>query len=440
MKIKKINRIKKYRIFRDFSWPASLPEFKDYNLIYGWNGSGKTVLANIFRDLEHDRISVGDSSFDIETENGIIKSETLGIGPSSVAIRVFNREFVAENVFTSTGDVTPIFVLGKDSIEKQKEIEALKGGLLVEQKKADTKRSEIEEAEKALDSVSIKKAREVKQLLSSSGQNPYNNYDKAEFKKKCHELKSQNWEAFILDDAAENTLKKEKESSPEEKISLVSFSFADIKNLVSRVDAILSKTVVSEVMERLKDDSEVSDWVREGLKKHRDKSSSICLFCEQPLPEKHLDKLEGHFNDEYNQLICGIEVLNRDIEGLIESAKNVVLANKAQLYDYLQVEYRSKCDIFEEEKREYIENLKSLIQRLAKKKKAIFTVVKLDGTINLPIETTVDELNDVIKRHNEKSDNFAEEVEKARGRLENSCAAEILAEVLEKEERTLSLN
>ena len=49
MKIKKIVKIKKYRIFRDFSWYGSLPEFKDYNLIYGWNGSGKTIRKNIPR-------------------------------------------------------------------------------------------------------------------------------------------------------------------------------------------------------------------------------------------------------------------------------------------------------------------------------------------------------------------------------------------------------
>ena len=92
MKIKKINRIKDYRIFRDFSWSStSLPEFVDYNLIYGWNGSGKTVLSNIFRDLEHKRISVSDSTFDIEMENGTIRSENLGTLPSTVAIRVFTR-------------------------------------------------------------------------------------------------------------------------------------------------------------------------------------------------------------------------------------------------------------------------------------------------------------------------------------------------------------
>jgi wobble nucleotide-excising tRNase len=147
----------------------------------------------------------------------------------------------------------------------------------------------------------------------------------------------------------------------------------------------------------------------------------------------------GHFNDEYNQFISEIEVLNEQIESLIKAARDLKLPNKAQLYAHLRVEYKSKFDVFEEERREYIAILKSLTQILFEKKKSIFEVIKLEGKINPPIETTVDELNDVIERHNNKSDNFAEEVQKARVKLENSCIAETLAEVLEKEERIESL-
>jgi len=377
MKIKKIRKVKDYRIFRDFSWPASLPEFKDFNLIYGWNGTGKTILSNLFRDLEHNRLSVTDSEFHVETENAIIKSETLGTITNLPSVRVFNREFIAENVFTTTGDVTPIFVLGEDSIEKQKEIDKLKSQLLEKQKEATPKQTEVQDAEKALDHLSIERAREIKQLLSSSGQNPYNNYDKAGFKDKCQELKNQDWQTFILADTAKNTLKKQKEASPKEKVQLVSFSFVDIGNLVLSVNAILSKTVVSKVIERLKNDSEVSDWVAEGIKQHRKKSSAVCLFCEQPLPKGYLEKLECHFNDEYHQFISEIEDLNEQIESSINTANSLALPNKAQLYDYLQVEYKSKCDIFEEEKREYIGHLKLLTQKLAEKKKAVFKVIKL---------------------------------------------------------------
>jgi wobble nucleotide-excising tRNase len=160
---------------------------------------------------------------------------------------------------------------------------------------------------------------------------------------------------------------------------------------------------------------------------------------ESAVPDKHLDKLEGHFNNEYNQFVSDIEAFNKNTEGMIDSANNLTLPNKAQLYDDLQEEYESKCDIFEEEKREYVGHLQLLLQKIAEKKRAVFKVIRLEERIDLPIETTIDELNDVIKRHNDKSDNFTEEVKKARMKLENSCVAEALVEVLEKENRIGSL-
>ena len=42
--IRRIQQIKGFGVFVDFQWPANLPEFKQFNLIYGWNYSGKTTL------------------------------------------------------------------------------------------------------------------------------------------------------------------------------------------------------------------------------------------------------------------------------------------------------------------------------------------------------------------------------------------------------------
>ncbi|MCF6149614.1 MAG: AAA family ATPase [Candidatus Kuenenia sp.] len=40
-----MHKIKDFGVFRNFSWQATIPEFKKYNLIYGWNYSGKTTLT-----------------------------------------------------------------------------------------------------------------------------------------------------------------------------------------------------------------------------------------------------------------------------------------------------------------------------------------------------------------------------------------------------------
>ena len=46
---------------------------------------------------------------------------------SNLQVRVFNRDFIRENVFpVGDEDIPPIFVLGAENVEKQKEVERLK--------------------------------------------------------------------------------------------------------------------------------------------------------------------------------------------------------------------------------------------------------------------------------------------------------------------------
>lgn len=122
MIIKRIKKIKNYRVFRDFTWCSDLPEFKNYNLFYGWNGTGKTTLSTLFREPEVKRHSVVSGVYEIETANGRIQNNDIVSLQTLPSVKVFNRDFVAENIFTSTGEVSPIYFLGKENIEKQKRL------------------------------------------------------------------------------------------------------------------------------------------------------------------------------------------------------------------------------------------------------------------------------------------------------------------------------
>jgi hypothetical protein len=61
---------------------------------------------------------------------------------ATVPVRVFNRDFVSESVFPSGGGNVPaILVVGKESVEKQKEVERLKTNLGDAQTALETSRS-----------------------------------------------------------------------------------------------------------------------------------------------------------------------------------------------------------------------------------------------------------------------------------------------------------
>lgn len=120
MAIDRISRLRNCGVFQDFSWPADLPNFGRYNLIYGWNWSGKTTLSRLLRALEM-RIMPTDGQVTLSVNCHDVSGDDFA--QATLPVRVFNRDFITESVFpVGGGDVQPIFVVGKESVEKQREI------------------------------------------------------------------------------------------------------------------------------------------------------------------------------------------------------------------------------------------------------------------------------------------------------------------------------
>lgn len=88
MIIKKITRIKNLGVFSDFRSSGSLPEFKRYNIIYGWNGSGKTTLSKLFAYLNTGKCEeLSTLQYQILDDTGVTYSQGQVF---STPIRVFN--------------------------------------------------------------------------------------------------------------------------------------------------------------------------------------------------------------------------------------------------------------------------------------------------------------------------------------------------------------
>jgi len=438
MKINRIDKIKNHLIFKDFKWDASsLPDFKKYNLVYGWNGSGKTTLSNLLRCIEkHKAVLIGE--FSVMLDNRTIPSTSFSTDTLLPKVRVFNREFVKENIFTITGEVSPIFFLGEDSIETQKKIEDLKlklsekGSAYAEQSKQKTI------AEKDADQFTIDKATIIRELLSSSGSNPYNNYTKATYKNKATELsQSSDYTAKILNDPEKSQYKQHKDATAKPELLAVSISMLDVTAILLKVNSVLQKTVLSEVIESLKNDGDLSDWVKIGLTLHKKSNASRCLFCDQTLPKDVLKRYEGHFNDQFNQFVAEIDSLISEIEIVERHLSNFIFHNKAELYDHLSTEYEHAIQQAKENITLIEQYLKTLKNKLCNKKASPFQ--KLDTIKESPPNTSdiLTAVNEIIAKHNTETRNFQNTIANARIKLEESLVAESLNEYKQKKD-TLS--
>jgi wobble nucleotide-excising tRNase len=82
--ITKINTIKNFGLFQNYSHNANLKDYKRYNLFYGWNGSGKSTLSSLFECLERiEQTEINGKVTTLESDIKIIKgrlsNEILGL-------------------------------------------------------------------------------------------------------------------------------------------------------------------------------------------------------------------------------------------------------------------------------------------------------------------------------------------------------------------------
>ena len=115
-RIQIIDSIKGFGLFKNFTWDDTvLDSFNRFNLIYGWNYSGKTTLSRVFQALEDSSIhpDFDGASFCFTKGDGTrVDSSFVGSLPQ---LRVFNRLFVERN-FQQGTDMTGanvIAVLGE---------------------------------------------------------------------------------------------------------------------------------------------------------------------------------------------------------------------------------------------------------------------------------------------------------------------------------------
>jgi len=428
-RIKRISRLRNNGIFRDFSWPTKdLYDFGKYNLIYGWNGTGKTTLSRLFRNLESSTQPEGKAT--IQTENGDISE--AGFTECEIPVRVFNRDLVQDSIFrVDRSDIPPIYVVGIESAEKQKKIDALT--LELKEFEAESKKAEgeKEKAEKDLNKHCSDRAKVIRDTLQRAGSD-FSNYRKGDYEKAAEKMaEDDNASDYRLTDEQREAFQDRHIAKPEQKVDKISYRFPNLQALADGVSELLQITVVSASIPSLVEDHDLAEWVRQGVRLHREpdkRESDKCLFCDTPLPEETLARFEAHFNAEYENFLQKIESEINSLKLIQETMNKVRPPDRANLYDELMEKYDAANQGFEEARKFVDEFLEGLINELAAKKAEPFKRSLLTAPIPEIDINTIDQINHSIHSHNQMCDNFQEEVNEARQSLALDMVAESLGE------------
>ncbi|MDO8126260.1 MAG: AAA family ATPase [Candidatus Brocadiales bacterium] len=423
--ITRVTKIKDCPSFVDFRPGTDLPEFKKYNLIYGWNGSGKTSFSRILRSFElgqnyfmHPRRS---PEFEFRLKNGnSIDQNDLTVFPH---IRVFNKDFINENIFGTDGP-KPIFFLGKESKEDKEKISKIEIELKDLKKDQASKKTLLDKARTNKDRILSEKARDIKNTLTTSRLDKYRNYERPSLEEvinsKSEELK--NPTNLQLDKDRLMALQKMIQQTTKPAIIPLRVPNFDISDILAEAKEILQKTAISQIIEALKSDGTLGKWVEHGLTIHKERNLEICAFCNQAIPQNRLSDLENHFNRDYQNLIEHVRLLKEKC-----SARKVTVyfPDASNFYEDLASEYLSKKKEVDGLIKAFNERLDSIISVLEQKERKPFSQLTLESFSEIDA-TSFQEIKQIIERHNKKSDNFESQLGENKHALEMHYIAEFV--------------
>jgi wobble nucleotide-excising tRNase len=434
MKLKRIAKLK-LRVFRDFAWPKDLHSFGRFNLIYGWNGSGKTTLAWLLSQLEKQTALI-EGEVELEFDRATKVAGSSFASALLPPVRVFDRDFVNATLSQTSG-IAPIYFLGKDSVEKQAQVDELKRELATIKTNVATAETQKKVAEREIDDFFVGRAKRIKELLITANSQTYNNYDKRKFKQAVEALDAQGVAARRLTDEEKARLRSQKDAQPKPSIDKVAAPSIDLDALMQEVDTLVSRSVVAQTLDELAGNPRLAAWVQVGLALHSgEHASDTCRFCLQPLQATRRAALEAHFNDAFAGFQQDLANLLKRLESIKQALESLRLPDTSRFYEALDSDASASSQKVSEACLEVQTAIEALIARVAAKRDQPFApaaaAIPVPGSMRSSLSDAVAELNAIIENHNKISLQFKASVDEACKKLETSYVAEAEAEFVQR--------
>lgn len=390
------------QVFKD----NELSGLKEKNFFYGKNGTGKSTLCQVINEQlgrEFDvRVFQGFESVIGEDE----KLNSIVLGESN---KLVQKEIDSKLEIISENEV--------QAIKKNELLKSLKGFDEVE------KSPFLSQYEKSQDDVR-KKEDEIGLLYQkcageiTSEFNLARNYSRKNFRNDIPISRKLTEDEFKKSLAIYETTEKRKIIERE-------FPSISFESYCKSVNEIIESKVNAIVIKELKENSLKRSFAEEGLKIHNE--GDKCAFCGGEVTAERIVELESVFNTkEVFRLQDRIKQGIAKIEECIDILSNIDILNASDFYSHLDTEKVNSrlIDI----KKEQMNFLKECKMQLEKKEKELFiSMDSFEMKIPLSFTTIQKDLNELIKSHNE----FSNDIEKSKSEAKRKLILHRVAEKCE---------
>ncbi|MGR2709546.1 hypothetical protein B7453_09685 [Pseudomonas sp. IB20] len=397
--IKGISKIKGLGVYDNYTKPIGTQEFGIKNLIYGWNYSGKTTLSRLFAQLEtkklhHDLIGC---EFSFETDGSPITEKNLD--QSNLIVRVFNSDFIRENLHFEGSNFKPILLLGKDSEDAQKKINHIADRI----KKSESTRRKLEIQTNAItQTVSTAKTEAAKNLRQLLKIDPYTATQLGndipivgvlDFKLLSDKDLSESTELSLTPDNKKPSIVDKIETIP------------SIENIHKEAVTILAAVpTFANTIKHLEDHPEIEHWIESGL--HLHPHESTCEFCGNIISENRLIEFRAHFSTDLAEHKQKVEYLLQRVKS---TELKLSLPKEAEFNPQFRDSYKAAAESLPKAIKDFNLAVKTLADDVQRKidapRRFMEPTTLAEGLANAIIEA-VDAINNVIEENNQLADNF----------------------------------
>lgn len=287
-------------------------EFGPRNLIYGYNGAGKTTISRILAFLGAGEAPQGlgeHFDFVIKLDDGSTLRRTSDRSALDGRVLVYNEDFIARNFNWEQGSASPILGLGEAQIEAKKDLDRTREAIATAEAAAKQADRHKKQAEKLYNEHCARAAERIKEDArrtspAYTARSLRSDYESDSFDPMRH----------LSEQELENSKRLLSQPNPPEKVSAsIDVPTSLGSEFLERIIAVLAKAADQIRLEEIEAHPSMKEWIETGFEFHRRLGLTSCLFCTAPLTPDRLSQLTRHFSDAVNAISGEASSLKREL-------------------------------------------------------------------------------------------------------------------------------
>lgn len=415
-----IKSVSDYRAMQSWTPAADLREFSKYNVIFGVNGTGKSMVASLLRNATTDDAWSSGMEAVVQLDEQDPRDVSGHTDPFWACVRVFNSEYVEKNLrfANETGGTTePLLVLGEQRVGAEEERVAATARLAEIARDLPAHETEKREAATKRDKIATDTARTISEELQGTAPK----YAARSYNARVVRQLIQSGVSAIPNlDVARELRVAQGAALPQ--CDLPSVKTFSVDDLIGEVREVLGERVLSVVIDELAEHPAWSRWVDAGLALHEDQTT--CIFCGSPVSADRRHALDAHFDESLQALQRRLDAMVQKLTLIQQACSQAVknLPSPDLITEKFRASYTKALEPLNDAKDAFETGVIGLIRELNEKRDGIFSARTLNAVPKVS-SLSLDGIAAIIEKHNTYVDDNETHRKEAAERVENARVA-----------------